>query len=125
MALVLLVEDDTLLRDSLRIALQDAGHTVLPAANGAAALLVLDTSIPDIVVSDILMPETDGLELIMRIRKTRPDVKIIAISGGGRTRNMDMLSYAREFGAHATLAKPFLPRQLLSAIEDVMRMPAS
>ncbi len=124
MALVLLVEDDTLLRESLRIALQEAGHAVLPAANGAAALSMLDNSVPDIVISDILMPETDGLELIMRVRKARPDVKIIAISGGGRTRNMDMLSYAREFGAHATLAKPFLPRQLLSAIEDVMRMPA-
>lgn len=122
MARVLLVEDESLLRETLKLALQDAGHSVVSATNGAAALQVIAqmNGSFDIVVTDILMPETDGLETIMRLRKDSQHIAIVAISGGGRTRNMDILDYARSFGADAALAKPFLPKQLLATIDRVL-----
>src|SRR5690606_1898243 len=75
MARVLLVEDDPLLRDTLRIALQNAGHTVADAPNGSAGLLYLKDFSFDVIVTDILMPETDGLEMIMRARKESANVR--------------------------------------------------
>lgn len=116
MARVLLVEDEGLLRETLSMALQDAGHMVTACATGAAAMATLEKAQFDVLVTDILMPETDGLELIRRLRKSGSDLRIIAMSGGGRTRNMDMLGYAKSFGADAALVKPFLPRDLLDAI---------
>ncbi len=120
MARVLLVEDDPLLRDTLRIALQNAGHTVADAPNGSAGLLYLKDFSFDVIVTDILMPETDGLEMIMRARKESANVRIIAMSGGGRTRNMDVLDFAKSFGADALLAKPFRPKQLVESIAAVV-----
>lgn len=120
MARILLVDDELLLRETLKIALQAAGHTVTVAQNGAAALSLLAGESFDVIVTDILMPETDGLEMIMRVRKESGNVRIIAMSGGGRTRNMDMLEFATSFGADAVLAKPFLPKQLISSVADIM-----
>lgn len=120
MARILLVDDEPLLRDSLTIALQRAGHTVTVAQNGAAALMLLAGKTFDVIVTDILMPDTDGLEMIIRIRKDSGNVRIIAMSGGGRTRNMNMLEFATSFGADAVLAKPFLPKQLIASVDDVM-----
>lgn len=120
MARILLVDDEPMLRDTLKIALNGAGHTVSVAQNGAAALALLAAESFDIIVTDILMPETDGLEMIMRVRKDSGNVRIIAMSGGGRTRNMDMLDFATSFGADAVLAKPFLPKQLIASVADVM-----
>lgn len=81
---------------------------------------MLATEAFDVIVTDVLMPETDGLEMIMRIRKQAKDVRIIAISGGGRTRNMDMLEFAKSFGADTVMAKPFLPKQLIETIKNLM-----
>lgn len=120
MARILLVDDEPLLRDTLRIALQGAGHTVSVAPDGKSALNLLVDEKFDVIVTDILMPETDGLEMIMRVRKESGNVRIIAMSGGGRTRNMDMLDFAKSFGADAVLAKPFLPKELISSIASVM-----
>ncbi|HEX6957916.1 MAG TPA: response regulator [Ferrovibrio sp.] len=121
MAQILLVEDEILLRDSLQLMLQTAGHSVVTAENGARAL---DQAARhdgfDVVITDILMPETDGLEAIMLLRRNSRNVRIVAISGGGRTRNMDLLEYAKSFGADAVLAKPFRPDQLLAAIDRVL-----
>lgn len=120
MARILLVDDEPLLRETLKIALQAAGHVVSVAQNGTAALALLADQSFDVIVTDVLMPETDGLEMIMRVRKESGNVRILAMSGGGRTRNMDMLDFARSFGADAVLAKPFLPKQLISAVADIM-----
>lgn len=120
MARILLVDDEPLLRETLKIALQAAGHVVSMAQNGAAALALLTDQSFDVIVTDILMPETDGLEMIMRVRKESGNVRIIAMSGGGRTRNMDMLDFATSFGADAVLAKPFLPKQLIASVADIM-----
>lgn len=121
MARILLVDDEPMLRETLRVALSAAGHAVSIAPDGKAALALLATDASfDVIVTDILMPETDGLEMIMRARKSSSHVRIIAISGGGRTRNMDVLDFATSFGADAVLAKPFLPKQLIASVEDIM-----
>lgn len=120
MARILLVDDEPLLRETLKIALQGAGHAVSVAQNGAAALVLLAAESFEVVVTDILMPETDGLEMIMRLRRASGNVRIIAMSGGGRTRNMDVLEFATSFGADAVMAKPFLPKQLISSVADLM-----
>ncbi len=116
MARILLVEDEDLLRESLVLALRGAGHSVTDVADGQRALTEFEKAPFDIVVTDILMPVTDGLELTRLLRKARQDLYIIAISGGGRTRNMDMLGYAKSFGADTVLAKPFLPKDLIALI---------
>ncbi|MBS4045125.1 MAG: response regulator [Alphaproteobacteria bacterium] len=117
MARILLVEDEDLLRESLVLALSGAGHSVTDVADGQKALKAFETAQFDIVVTDILMPVTDGLELTRLLRKARQGLYIIAISGGGRTRNMDMLGYAKSFGADTVLAKPFLPKDLIALVD--------
>lgn len=117
---ILLAEDDELLRETLRIALEKAGYDVVPASNGVAALNLLRQTEFNVIVTDVLMPEMDGLEVIQSLRKASSDVPIVAISGGGRTRNMDMLEYAREFGADRILPKPLLPRDLIAAVKEVL-----
>lgn len=123
MARILLVDDEPLLRETLKTALQAAGYTVALAPNGEVALKTLAAAPFDLVVTDVLMPETDGLEMIMRIRKQSNNVRIIAMSGGGRMRNMDMLEFAKSFGADTVIAKPFLPKELIAAIKNLIGVP--
>lgn len=123
MARVLLVDDEPLLRETLRTALQAVGFTVVVAPNGDVALKAIASEPFDVIVTDVLMPETDGLEMIMRIRKQSNNVRIIAMSGGGRMRNMDMLEFAKSFGADSVIAKPFLPKQLVALIKSLLGKP--
>jgi len=116
---IVLIDDDPLVRETLAPALQLAGHSVEVLPNGSQIEAILSVSNPDIVITDILMPDTDGLETVRRIKRSKPSVKIIAISGGGRTRNLDLLGYAKSFGADAILPKPFLPRDLVDLISRV------
>ncbi|NIQ94592.1 MAG: response regulator [Desulfuromonadales bacterium] len=107
MARILIVDDEDLVRTTLRQALETADHEVLEAANGKEALEVLENHGLDLVIADIVMPVKEGVETIVELRQRRPDLKIIAISGGGRTGNLDYLELARKFGADKTLSKPF------------------
>lgn len=121
MALILLIDDDSLVRETLRRVLERADHVVIEAANGSKGLAVLDTQRPDIVVTDLLMPEKEGIETIFEIRKRYSDLKIIAITGGGRAKNMDFLDMARKAGANTALAKPFPPQALLNEIAALLQ----
>ncbi len=120
MARVLVVDDDVLVRETIACTLERAKHVVLQAGNGQEALDALDRGPLDLVISDILMPEVDGIGLILAMRKRHPPLKVIAMSGGGRTRNMDFLRMAEALGAHKTLAKPFTPEQLAKAVDDAL-----
>ena len=117
MALVLLVDDDDHFRDMLQAMLQRLGHTVAIAANGKAALARYTAQLPDLVITDLIMPEKDGLELIRELRRTPPLPPIIAVSGGGRTQPEIYLQMAESMGARAVLAKPFTFHQLSAAID--------
>jgi len=118
-AKLLLVEDDDGLRAVLERLLTEAGLEVLTAQNGKEALAKLTPDI-DVVVSDIIMPEMDGLDLLTRIRKERPGTKIIAISGGGIQDKEHVLEIARRMGAGRVLAKPFTSEQILGAVRELL-----
>ena len=120
---ILLVEDDASFRESMHKVLTRAGHEVQAAGNGRAALQQFDTESVDLVITDIVMPEQEGLETIIRLRRENPGVKIIAISGGGTINAVDYLRTAKKLGALATLAKPFSRQEILSAIDQVLALP--
>jgi len=124
MTRILVIDDDALVRESIRLALQNANHAVLEASDGHKALEVLRGQSVDLVISDIMMPELDGIELILALRERHPNLRLIAISGGGRQGNIDYLPMAQKLGATLILPKPFTPKQLLGAITTALQMPA-
>jgi two-component system response regulator CpxR len=116
MATILIADDDPLLRRMLAEALSATGARVMEAANGEEAIHIAMSSKLDIALLDLVMPNVDGLEAIRTLRIECPDLKIVALSGGGRNRNLDILSLAGRMGADACLAKPFTPRQLMQLL---------
>ncbi|MGQ3071178.1 MAG: response regulator transcription factor [Ferrovibrionaceae bacterium] len=115
MTRILLIDDDPLLRVTLAAALSAAGHVVVEADNGIEGVAEARRHRPDLVVVDIIMPEQDGIETLIRLRASDPDLPVLAI-GGGRARAADFLSLATGFGATATLAKPCAPEVLVEAV---------
>jgi DNA-binding response OmpR family regulator len=117
---ILIVEDNELLRLELATYLKRQGFSVVQASNGADGIEVALKRAPDLVVTDLMMPELDGIEQIVRLRAALPSVKVIAISGGGRTRNLDPLKLASSIGADAVFAKPVNMIDLRKAIETCL-----
>lgn len=114
---VLVIDDEGLVRDTLRRALESAGIEVAVAADGREGLETYLANPTDVVVTDILMPEKEGIETIIELKRENPEVKIVAISGGDRAGNTDFLEMAGLFGADRILRKPFRPKELLAAID--------
>ena len=114
----ILIEDDADSRIALRRILERAGHTVLEATDGQEGIERYRTTPTELVITDILMPEREGLETIMALRREFPDVKIIAVSGG--IGPLDFLHVAARFGAQRTFAKPFDYRELLDAVQELV-----
>ena len=117
---VLVIDDDRLVRDSLNRVLSKAGFTVLTAENGARGIQILAQNNASVVVTDIIMPEMEGIQTIQELRKQWPNLPIIAISGGGRRGNLDFLKAAAAFGARAVLQKPFSNDDLVSAVRTAI-----
>jgi two-component system chemotaxis response regulator CheY len=115
---ILVIDDDAAVRHSLRTLLEEAGHTVTEAADGAAGLVRLQAVPPDLVLCDVFMP-TDGLETIHKLRRLRPEAPVIAMSGGSAMFG-DFLPVAKAMGAADTLHKPFDPDRLLKAIARLL-----
>lgn len=120
MARILIIDDDETIRVVLVRTLANAGHSVEQAGDGKAGLRALERESFDLVVTDIVMPETEGLELMMRVRERRPESKIIVMSGGGRLRDPGYLKTARLMGADEVLAKPFGGAEFLVVVESVL-----
>lgn len=120
MAHILLFDDDRELREVVRTILEEAGHVVNDAANGDAGVQMYRRSPADVVITDIRMPEKSGNEAILELREEFPDVKIIAISGGGSVGVETYMRVARKLGADAAIAKPFAPDELLSAVRTLV-----
>lgn len=116
MAKILVIDDETLLVRSLAIILTKAGHTVVTADNGKAGLEMFARESPDLVITDIIMPVMEGIEAIQELRALNAKVPIIAVSGGGRTKNLEFLRIAEKLGANAAIGKPFSKEQLLEAV---------
>lgn len=119
MATLLLAEDNTELREMLVMVLEQAGHDVTAAENGKQALKLMPTKPFDLLVTDIVMPDQDGLEMVMQLRKTRPDLPVIAMSGDDPRYASLYLSMASKLGAIRTLHKPFEIGKLLAAIDEI------
>jgi DNA-binding NtrC family response regulator len=119
-ALILVVDDDDAVRHSLERILRVGGHEPMLAASGADALRVLDEHAVDAVLTDINMPEMDGIELLMLFQERAPDMPVIAISGGGLLDKGDLLEDAGALGAAATLSKPFEVDDVLAAVAEVL-----
>jgi len=116
---VLLIDDDTALLGLMAHAFAAAGYTTLTAENGRKGLGLLDAYQPDLVVTDIVMPEMEGIGAILQIRRKPSPPKIIAISGAGPGGRRDYLSWAKHLGADEVLAKPFRMSQIV-ALSDRM-----
>ena len=119
MAHILLVEDDAEVRRALRLNLEGFGHTVVEAGDGREAMEVLRSVSADVVVTDLVMPEREGLETILELRRHRPGLPIVAMSGGGRIAPGVNLSVALRLGAKRVLVKPFPVAELIRAVADL------
>ncbi|TAL59814.1 MAG: response regulator [Bacteroidetes bacterium] len=117
---VLLVEDDKELREMLKISLLRRKFTVLEAIDGKEAITHFKPSITDLVVTDLIMPNEDGLKVIMKLRELKPTLKIIAISGGGKAGPGSYLNLAKALGADAVYSKPFSTSDLIARIEELL-----
>jgi CheY-like chemotaxis protein len=123
MARILLIEDDPTVRAVLRMSLTGVGHTVIEARDGKEGLDLFKRVGADLVITDIIMPEKEGLEVLRELKKKQvPPVKVIAISGGGVSQSAgDALRMAKLLGAAKTLAKPFSNEVLIAAVNEVLQ----
>ena len=119
MARILLIDDDDLLREILAKALTEAGHFVMQAREGREGVELFRAAPADLVLTDIMMPEREGLETIIALRRELPRLPIIAMSGGNVNSPL-FLKLATGLGAQRRLAKPFTPALLLRTIEQVL-----
>src|SRR3954471_5094002 len=112
MARALIIEDNAAFRTMLRLALGQLGHEVVEARHGREGLALQRKTTVDFVITDLVMPEMEGVETIMALRRVAPALKIIAMSGGGKAPAEDYLEIAAKVGATCTLAKPFSAKAL-------------
>ena len=117
---ILIADDDQQIRNMLRITLERAEYEVVEACDGLEAVAAYKTQAIDLVITDIVMPEKEGIELIMELKAINPRVGIIAISGGGRINPEDYLKWARRFGVEHTFSKPVDRQKLLDAVASML-----
>jgi CheY-like chemotaxis protein len=113
---ILLIEDDAPIRGLLVRMLTAAGHEVAASTNGAEGLAAWRERGADLVLTDMQMPEMNGIEVILQLRALAPTVPVIAMSGGDRSRDLDLLGDAQLLGAVGLLQKPFTGESLMAAI---------
>jgi DNA-binding NtrC family response regulator len=121
---ILVIDDDASVRSAMTQTLVDAGYETSSASGGEEGVSIVGETPIDLVVTDIFMPDRDGVEIILELRRDYPDMGIVAVSGGGTLRMGNYLPAARKLGAQRTLEKPFSSEQLLSAVEEVPEGPA-
>jgi len=119
MATILIIDDDHQIRALLRKTLEKAGYNVIEARNGKEGLRLFRLTPPALVITDLLMPDQDGLEVIMAVRRDAPTVRIIAFSGGEGA--FDCLASAQLLGAHRTMRKPVSMAELLQAVQEELQ----
>ncbi|WP_221028827.1 response regulator [Actomonas aquatica] len=118
---ILIADDNDELLEFQRLFLNENGYNVLTATNGDEAVrLIRENDDIDLLVTDVLMPDKEGVETILELRSIAPDLPVIAISGGGHVGAVDYLQLARSAGAKATLAKPCPPSVLLATIRQIL-----
>ena len=117
---ILIVDDEVQIRESLKIFLERNGYTISVAADGAEALNIISSETFNLVVMDIIMPEKDGVELLVEIRKDYKNLPVIAMTGGGRIGKQNYLQMAKALGASAVLTKPYDLDDFLMVINELL-----
>jgi CheY-like chemotaxis protein len=125
MARILVVDDNASMREAVCEMLQQAGYETLSMENGRFAAQIHRSDPIDLIITDLFMPDTDGLEIINQFRHEFPDVKIIAVSGGGSRGLVELLAVAKKMGAQRALMKPFSWEDLLAAVQELLEEPTS
>lgn len=120
MAAILIVDDEPITLELLAISSRNSGYGVFTAENGEAALKIFRKEHIDLIITDIFMPEKEGIELIAEIKAKQPDMKIIAISGGGAIRSTEYLNLAARIGATRTFTKPIDFAALQQAVKELL-----
>lgn len=120
---ILVIDDEPAVRYALTRILESSGFQVTTATDGLRGMSQFRLWQPDLVITDLIMPEQEGMQTIQQLRKIDPDVKILAISGGSRLVNVDFLQVARRLGADDVLAKPFNSQDLLFTVRRLLGQP--
>jgi DNA-binding response OmpR family regulator len=121
LAHILIIDDDPQILNMLGQTLKREGHEVLEALDGKEGLKLYRENPTELVITDLIMPEKEGIETIMELQRDFPDVKIIAISGGGDNGADQYLSIARMLGVERTFAKPIERSELLKAVRELLK----
>lgn len=117
---IFIIEDDNVTRMVLRKALLKENYDVYDFESGKSALLILEKLIPDILITDVYMPEMDGLEVVKHFKKSAPDCKIIAISSYGKDSSFDILEVTIDHGAHLSFSKPLYMPDIFRSIKVLL-----
>ncbi|MES2638748.1 MAG: response regulator [Myxococcota bacterium] len=121
MARVLVIDDNEDLRELMQMMLEGAGYTIELAADGQAGMAAQRAQPADLVVTDLFMPAQDGIETILQLRSEFPNVKVLAVSGGGKvSQAQSYLQIAKQIGADAILSKPFEQEDLLRTVRELL-----
>jgi len=125
MALILIIDDEPQIRSMLKLMLERDGYEVAEAPDGIEGIRVFRQNPAELIITDLIMPNKDGIGLIIDLKKEFPNVKIIAMSGGGLNKPEGYLKGAKKLGATCTLSKPIDRDEMLRAIKDVLQSPSS
>ena len=117
---ILVVDDEEIIRMILEDILTRAGYEVIFASNGEEGIKMFQENSPALVITDIIMPEKEGLETIREMKRMHPELKIIAMSGGGKISADNYLETAKIFGASKILEKPFTQQRMVSAVKELI-----
>jgi two-component system response regulator (stage 0 sporulation protein F) len=118
MATILVVDDERPIQDLLRAALESIGHNVLTAGSGFEGLLLHQKNKIDVTIMDLIMPDTDGIETISKLKEESPDARIIAMTGASG--DMNFLDVAKQCGVRRVFTKPFDVDELVSAVHEAL-----
>lgn len=116
---VLIIDDDDFVRETICEVVEGFGYRIVAAKDGAQALASMQAARPDIVITDIIMPGISGLDVIAEIRRSFPEVKIVAISGGGGTKGIDNLAAASRLGSDWIIPKPIDIKELEEVLKQL------
>ncbi|MCK5100468.1 MAG: response regulator [Desulfobacteraceae bacterium] len=119
MAHILIIDDDEQILTMLKQAIERKGYKVTTAINGKEGIKLYKETLADVVITDIVMPEMEGLEAIRKLTKEYKDIKIIALSGGGFVSPDEYLKLAKQFGAKYAFAKPVNLKELINSIKEL------
>jgi len=121
MARILIIDDEPQIRSMLTLMLEREGYEIIEAADGVAGIKIYRQNPADLIITDLIMPNKDGIGMIIDLRKEFPDVKIIAMSGGGLNKPDGYLKGAKKLGAACTLTKPIDREEMLNAVRETLK----